>query len=221
MPDRVRPTPAQAWRELAAGNLRFINGDLQHPGQDAHRRVEIAGEQTPIAALFGCSDSRVSAEIVFDQGLGDLFVVRTAGHIVDSGVLGSLEFATEKLGVPLIVLLGHDNCGAVAATANTIQTGQAPPGFIRDVVERIMLSALSRNEGDTEQPSLELDAVLHRHVIETGKFIMERSPLIASAVNEGRCAIVCLAYELHEGRVRILDAHGEANVKPNFGPLAD
>lgn len=219
MPDKSRPTPAQAWRELAAGNLRFVAGELKHPGQNAHRREEIADEQTPIAALFGCSDSRVSAEIVFDQGLGDLFVVRTAGHIVDAGVLGSLEFATEKLGVPLIVLMGHDNCGAVAATANTLKTGEVPPGFIRDVVQRIMLSALSRIDGDTEQPSFAVEDVLHRHVIETGKFILERSPLIAAAVAEGRCAIVCLEYELHEGKVRILDVHGPANVKPNFGPL--
>lgn len=105
--------------------------------------------QNPFAVIFGCSDSRLAAEIIFDLGLGDAFVVRTAGHVLDDAVLGSLEYSVSVLNVPLIVVLGHDNCGAVAAK-EAVETGIMPPRFIRDLVERITPSVLtSQHQGKT------------------------------------------------------------------------
>ena len=105
----ARPTPADVWAEMREGNARFVAGEPRHPRQDVERRHVLAAAQTPRAALFGCADSRLAAEIIFDQGLGDLFVVRTAGHVVDASVLGSMEFGVGVLGIPLIVILGHDS----------------------------------------------------------------------------------------------------------------
>ena len=193
----ARPTtPAEAWAELAAGNDRFIAGDREHPHQDVHDREALADGQAPFAVFFGCADSRVAAEIIFDQGLGDLFVVRTAGHVVDPAVLGSLEFGVGVLGAPLIVVLGHDSCGAVKATIDAEATGDLPPGFLRDIVERVMPSVLtSHREGDAEP-----DDVMRRHVRETCQLLAERSTVIADGVRNGTLAIVGAEYALAEGR---------------------
>src|SRR5690625_4697926 len=107
-------TPAQAYAALIAGNNRFINGQMLHPSQDIARRSELSDGQHPFADCFGGAASRVAAEVIFDRGLGDLFVVRTAGHVVDTTVVGSIEFGVDLLGAPLVVVLGHDNCGAIA-----------------------------------------------------------------------------------------------------------
>ena len=108
-----RVSPYDAWQRLLEGNERFVSGDSMHPNQNASRRSELVNAQSPFAVIFGCADSRLAAEIIFDVGLGDVFVVRTAGHVIDDAVLGSLEYAVSALHVPLIVVLGHDNCGAV------------------------------------------------------------------------------------------------------------
>ena len=101
-------TPARVWATMQRGNERFVAGTPKHPRQDVETRTELAHLQTPRAALFGCSDSRLAAEIIFDLGLGDLFVVRNAGQVISESVIGSLEYAVEVLGVALIVVLGHD-----------------------------------------------------------------------------------------------------------------
>lgn len=139
----TRITPAQAWNNLKAGNERFVAGEPDHPNQGIVHRAVLADGQSPNVVLFGCSDSRVAAEMIFDQGLGDMFVVRTAGHIIDSSVLGSLEFATELLTVPLIAILGHDSCGAVGSTVASLNDLTIPGGYIRDIVERVGPSILS------------------------------------------------------------------------------
>jgi carbonic anhydrase len=169
----------------------------------------VAG-QRPTAVLFGCGDSRVAAEIIFDQGLGDMFVVRTAGHIIDAAVLGSIEYAIEILNVPLIAILGHDSCGAVAATLNTLETGVLPPGYIRDIVERLTPSILQgRREGLTS-----VDDFTARHVQETGAMLLERSKIISDRLRDGRLAIVGLTYELAEGRVRLRGSLGDIGEAP-------
>lgn len=127
----------EAWQRLLDGNERFVTGDSLHPNQNASRRSELVHTQNPFAVIFGCADSRLAAEIIFDVGLGDVFVVRTAGHVIDDAVLGSLEYAVSVLHVPLIVVLGHDNCGAVTAAKEAVETGESPQGHIRDLVERI------------------------------------------------------------------------------------
>ena len=130
-------TPAEAWATLRTGNDRFVADAPLHPSQGADRRRETSAAQHPHTVLFGCSDSRVAAEIIFDQGLGDMFVVRTAGHVVDTTVLGSIEYGVEVLSAPLVVVLGHDSCGAVGAAVETLRPGARAGGCVRAVVARV------------------------------------------------------------------------------------
>ncbi|MFF2549489.1 carbonic anhydrase [Nocardia sp. NPDC058058] len=196
--------PISAWKSLREGNERFVNGELQHPSQGAADRAKLAGGQQPSAILFGCGDSRVAAEIIFDRGLGDMFVVRTAGHVVDSSVLGSIEYGTEVLNVPLIVVLGHDSCGAVRATINALDNGEVPGGFIRSVVERVTPSILlGRREGLTTVDELE-----GRHVEETARQLMQRSTAISQRVMAGELAIACVTYNLADGQAKLNSVFG-------------
>ena len=142
-------TPAQAWTALLEGNARFVRGEMEHPSQGVEHRADLSTAQNPFAVVFGCSDSRVAAEIIFDQGLGDLFVVRTAGHVVDTTVIGSIEFGVDILGTPLVSVLGHDSCGAVGAAAEALTTGRMPRGFVRAIVDRVIPSIV--NIPDPEQ----------------------------------------------------------------------
>ncbi|MEU4321819.1 carbonic anhydrase [Nocardia fluminea] len=191
--------PISAWKSLREGNERFVNDTLQHPSQGAADRAKLVGGQNPHAILFGCGDSRVAAELIFDQGLGDMFVVRTAGHVVDSSVLGSIEYGVEVLNVPLIVVLGHDSCGAVKATIDALDGGEVPGGFIRSVVERVTPSILvGRREGLNTVDELEA-----RHVVETSKLLMQRSMIISQRVATGQCAIASVTYKLEDGRVHL------------------
>lgn len=198
-------TPAEAWAALAEGNQRFVAGTFSHPNQDAERRSSLAGGQKPFALFFGCADSRVAAEIVFDQGLGDLFVVRTAGHVVDTAVLGSLEFGVGVLEIPLIVVLGHDSCGAVAATMRAVDKGHVPSGFVRDIVERVTPSVL-----EAQRLGLSgADAIEAQHVRNTIDLVVERSRLLSLRVDYGRLAIVGATYDLADGRARLIHTVGD------------
>src|SRR6478609_9654439 len=142
--------PVAAWKALKEGNERYVAGKPEHPSQSIEHRASLAEAQKPTAVIFGCADSRVAAELIFDQGLGDVFVVRTAGQAIDSAVLGSIEYAVTVLNVPLIVVLGHNSCGAVKATISAIDDGAIPGGFVRDVVERVVPSILAgRRDGLT------------------------------------------------------------------------
>lgn len=200
-----RSTPPGAWRALQAGNERFVADAPSHPKQSVAERARLAGGQNPTVILFGCADSRVAAEIIFDQGLGDMFVIRTAGHVVDAGVLGSLEYGVEVLNIPLIAILGHDSCGAVGATLNALDTGEVPSGFIRDVVEKVTPSILAgRREGLTRVDEFEA-----RHVSETAGLLVSRSRVIAQRIEEGSLAIVGLTYQLSEGKVRLRGSIGD------------
>jgi carbonic anhydrase len=201
-------SPAEAWTELAAGNRRFVEGRHLHPNQDAQTRNELAGGQQPFALIFGCADSRVAAEIIFDQGLGDLFIVRTAGHVVDAGVLGSIEYGVQVLGIPLVGILGHDSCGAVAATVAALDTGTMPGGYLRDLVERVTPSVLAARQAGRDRT----DDIEAEHVRQTGLLLLERSLAVADAVAAGRCAIVGLIYDLADGEARIVGVSGEIGV---------
>jgi carbonic anhydrase len=198
-------SPITAWKALREGNERFVAGKPLHPSQSIDHRASLAAEQKPTAVVFGCADSRVAAEIIFDQGLGDMFVVRTAGHVIDSAVLGSLEYAVSILNVPLIVVLGHDSCGAVKATLDTLDGGAVPGGYVRDVVERVTPSILlGRRDGLTRVDEFEA-----RHVIETGSQIMARSTAISERVNGGTLAIAGLTYHLADGKVNLREHLGD------------
>ncbi len=197
--------PLTAWKALKEGNERFVAGKPEHPSQSIERRASLAAAQKPTAVVFGCGDSRVAAEIIFDQGLGDMFVVRTAGHVIDSAVLGSIEYAVAVLNVPLIVVLGHDSCGAVGATLAALDEGAVPSGYIRDIVERVTPSILvGRREGLTRVDEFEA-----RHVTETGRQLLSRSTTIADAVRDGKLAIVGLTYHLADGQVVLRDHIGD------------
>jgi carbonic anhydrase len=198
-------SPATAWKALKEGNQRFVEGKPEHPSQSVEHRASLAAAQKPTAAVFGCGDSRVAAEIIFDQGLGDMFVVRTAGHVIDSAVLGSIEFAVTVLNVPLIAVLGHDSCGAVKATLSALDEGVVPGGYVRDIVERVTPSILAgRREGLSRVDEFEA-----RHVTETGAQLMARSTAISERVASGDLAIVGLTYQLADGRVVLRDHLGD------------
>ncbi|MFJ9347744.1 carbonic anhydrase [Streptomyces sp. NPDC101237] len=134
-------TASAALDELLAGNRRYAVGRPRRPQDVVGRRRVLAGGQHPFAAVLGCIDSRVVPELVFDQGLGDLLCIRTAGQVLDEAVLGSLQYAVEELRVPLVVVLGHERCGAVAATLGRLRTGAAVPGHLELLVEEISPAA--------------------------------------------------------------------------------
>lgn len=202
----ARPqTPAQAWALMSQGNARFARGVSAHPHQSIQTRESLALSQNPYAALFGCADSRVGAEIIFDQGLGDLFVVRTAGHVVDPGVLGSLEFAVGVLHTPLIVVLAHTSCGAVRATLDALRTHAIPQGFLRDIVERIAPSVLAAEAlGETSADDI---GIIHlRHTV---SLLAERSSLIRHRIEDGQLAVVGAEYGLAKGRADVITVLGD------------
>jgi carbonic anhydrase len=211
MPDLSASSPAEAYAALLEGNARFVSGDRLHPNQDADRRSESAPRQHPFAVLFGCSDSRLAAEIIFDRGLGDLFVVRTAGHVAGAEVVGSVEYGVNVLGASLVVVLGHDSCGAVIAASEAERGGVTPAGYIGDVVERVMSSVLSaRAAGCTE-----IDQFVDMHIRRTADGLVQRSVLLANEIAAGRCAVIGLSYKLAEGTVSCVAAHGLAVQQPN------
>ncbi len=206
-PGGAAVTPAQAWEELQRGNAHFVAGDPPTGDTSPARRAAISGGQEPFALVFGCSDSRVSAELVFDQGLGDLFVVRTAGHVTDSGVLGSIEYGVSVLGIPLLVVLGHDGCGAVAATLEVLDGGEMPQGYVRDVIERVTPSVLAARR--LAGGAATRGEVLLEHVRQSVDQLARRSVVVSEAVTAGRCAIVGVVYALDDGEARVVEVVGE------------
>jgi carbonic anhydrase len=201
----VRLNPAQAWEEMVRGNERFVRGVPQHPRQDVERRTQLAHVQNPSAALLGCSDSRLAAEIIFDSGLGDLFVVRNAGQVVTDSSVASLEYAVAVLAVPLIVVLAHDECGAVRAAIDS-QGGEAPPlpPLIRRLVESIVPAVRAvgviAEDGTIDPAAVDAGEVGRRHLRNTVADLLTRSELIAQAIAEGSLAVVGAHYRLAEGR---------------------
>ncbi|MFE5331680.1 carbonic anhydrase [Embleya sp. NPDC056575] len=210
MTDPQAPTPREAFELVLAGNQRFVSGSPEHPNQDAARRAETAPSQQPFAVLFGCSDSRLAAEIIFDRGLGDLFVVRTAGHVVGAEVLGSVEFGVSVLDAPLVVVLGHDSCGAIAAACSVLEDGRAPGGFLRDVVERVTPSVLAARAAGRESA----DEILAEHIEHTVDLLLERSHVLAERVAAGRVAVVGLSYRLADGSARLVASRGLDEADP-------
>ena len=204
--NEVRPhTPADALRELLDGNERFITGTRVHPNQDAERRAALVREQRPFAVVFGCSDSRLAAEIIFDRGLGDLFMVRTAGHIIGPEVQASIEYGVNVLGVPLLVVLGHDSCGAIRAAHDALTGAATPTDGTRAIVDRIWPSFAehaARAEPAPEPAPVDLNAVAATHVRRTVEEL--RRSGIEPAVLGGQCLVVGMTYRLAEGRVSVV-----------------
>ena len=209
-------TPAAAWAAMLEGNGRFVAGQPNHPNQDVARRTELVSAQSPSAALFGCSDSRLAAEIIFDQGIGDLFVVRNAGQIISDSVIGSLEYAVGVLEVPLIVVLGHDACGAVRAAIDSQGPDAAllPPHIAR-MIEKIV-PAVNRVSGAPHHPvdptTIDAQEVGKEHLRDTIAELVHVSELISDRIAAGTLAVVGANYRLLEGRAEpdvVLGAVGE------------
>jgi carbonic anhydrase len=195
-----RPTPAEAWREMLRGNERFIAGQPSHPRQDVERREQLVSTQEPVAALFGCSDSRLAAEIIFDKGLGDLFVIRNAGQVVSESVLGSIEYAVAVLHVPLLVVLGHDSCGAVAAAIETRNPDATPlPPHIHHLIEKILPAVQRVTSAHPEAEMPDAHEVGREHLRDTVAELLQSSELISDAIAAGTLAIVGANYRLLEG----------------------
>lgn len=193
-------TPAEAWHRLEEGNARFVSSSSEHPNQDALHRASLASGQAPFAAIFGCGDSRLAAEIIFDLGLGDAFVIRTAGQVIDNSVLGSIEYAIDDLNVPLVMVLGHDSCGAVTAAKTAHDTGTMPHGFVRNLVERILPSVIS--------PALPAEPTVNDMVVEhtrqTAARIAEQSHIIAQAIAAENTAVIGVFYHLADGKAELV-----------------
>ena len=180
-----------------------VDGDGARLGGVVERRQELAFAQEPHAALFGCSDSRLAAEIIFDKGIGDLFVVRNAGQIISDSVIGSLEYAVGVLGVPLIVVLGHDSCGAVlAAIAAEGEDAPVLPPHIAGLISKITpaVNRVIKASGTAEHAEIDSQEVGREHLRDTIAELLESSELISDAVAAGTLAVVGANYRLLEGR---------------------
>ena len=196
-------TPDEAIKKLMDGNKRFVACKEEHPRRCIKVRQETAEGQTPFAAILACADSRVAPELVFDQGVGDLFVVRVAGNIVNPenyGVLGSLEFGTLALGASVIMVLGHTQCGAIAGAIDALQKGTQFPGSIDNIVTTIgpAVEAVKDKPGD----------LLENSIVSNVKFGVDKLngsvPVIADKVKEGKLKIVGANYDLSTGEVTIV-----------------
>lgn len=199
--DPSSPTPKDALARLVEGNRRFREASGTSRAWDPRRGAEA---QCPFAIVLGCSDSRTPVEILFDQGLGDLFVVRVAGNIVAPSLVGSIEFAASQFGTRLVVVMGHTRCGAVTATVNAIQSGLGPESKnIRSITDRIAphVESLVR----TAAPDTLLRQAVIANVRASVAHLQHGSPLLEELVKAGRVVVVGALYELETGVVEFFD----------------
>ncbi|MEW6380883.1 MAG: carbonic anhydrase [bacterium] len=189
-------TGDQALQILMTGNKQYVAAKLAHPNSTPERRTELVKGQHPFAIILSCSDSRVPPEIVFDQGLGDLFVVRVAGNVVDDLALGSIEYAAEHLGVPLIMVLGHEKCGAVTAT---VEGGGKAPGHIDAVVKAIKPAV----EKVKDQPGDKVENATRANIDMVVEQLKTSKPVLAELVKDGKLMIVGARYDLDTGVVEV------------------
>lgn len=219
----ARESTANAtWSRMLAGNRRFSEGKAEHPWQDPETRESLIDRQTPDAAVLACSDSRVPPEIIFDAGLGDLFTVRNAGEMIDDSTLASLEYAVNKLHVSLIVILGHEGCGAIDmavdaldelirdATRN-IEDSLMAASSMEDLADRIVESdsIILRQAGFSVWQAREAELDGHDdyervHIAHTIEELVTRSPAVQTALAEDRLMIVGARYQLESGKVEVL-----------------
>jgi len=197
-PNQPSVAPTEAMTKLKEGNGRYTSGNLQHPGQTTERRTELAKTQHPYAAIVSCSDSRVPPEIVFDQGLGDLFVVRVAGNVINDEGLGSIEYTVDHLGTRLILVLGHQSCGAVKAARETIAAKGKAPGHIESLVTAIKPAVEATAKDD-------LDATIKANVKNVVQALRSSTPILKAKVDSGEIQVVGGYYSLDTGAVTFLD----------------
>ena len=195
--------PDEAWKRLLAGTDRFAQGKQIRPRQElAWRQAVAEKQQAPFACVLGCVDSRVTPEIVFDQGLGDLLTVRTAGEVLDDAVIGSIEFGVHHLHIPLVVVLGHSNCGAVQATIDVVKGDEKVHGEVSMLVRAIEAAVLATPEKDDAEAFLAacVDEQARRMAME----LPERSEVVDAAIKAGRTRVIAATYDLQSGKIKEL-----------------
>jgi len=218
--DQSIVSPTDAISKLKEGNKRYTSGNLEHPHQStedraqlaansyenlgmtpaeaAKRRAELAKSQHPFAIVVGCSDSRVPPEIVFDQGLGDLFVLRVAGNVIDDHSLGSIEYAVDHLAVRLILVLGHQRCGAVKAAKETIAAKTKALAHIQSLVSAIQPAVEATINGD-------LETTVKTNVKDVVQALRLSTPVLKAKVDTGELSVIGGYYNLDTGDVTFLD----------------
>lgn len=195
--------PDKILRELLAGNTRFVQGKAVNPRQKPEDFSKLAEGQKPRAVIVGCADSRVPPELLFDQGIGDLFVVRVAGNVINGAgatIKGSIEYAVAELGVLLVMVLGHSGCGAVKSALQHIDAHDALPGAINDLVSLIKPAVVKTNRqaGDPLENAIKAN-------VEIGvERLRSLEPILAPSVHEGKVKVVGGVYDLRTGRVKIM-----------------
>lgn len=201
-------TAAEALDRLKKGNLRFVQGETSHPKLLTHQqRAEMAGSQEPFAIILGCSDSRVPAEMVFDQGLGDLFVIRVAGNIVAPSQVGSVEFAAESFGCPIVVVLGHTHCGAIHSTIEALMNPeQSSSANLMSIVNRVRPSVeiLMQTELKDDLDKLSQHAV-RSNVFASVNQLRHGSAVLENLIGQGKLKVVGAEYSLETGEVSFYD----------------
>lgn len=195
-PAAVALTPDQALQRLLEGNQRYVQGKAAHPDQNLERRAELAKGQAPFAIILTCSDSRVSPELLFDQGLGDLFVIRNAGNILDDHVIGSMEYAVEHLHASLILVVSHSQCGAVSAAVG----GGEIPGHIRSITDAIAPAV----EESRSLAGDKIDNAVRANAQRVAGILTHVEPILKSTAAEGHLKILPARYDLATGQVDIL-----------------
>lgn len=201
-PEPPVTTGDQALQRLLRGNQRFVGALAANPNQTIERREQVAGAQTPFAIILGCSDSRVSPVIVFDQGIGDLFVVRLAGNLFDNNIgLGSIEYAAEHFHSPLLMVLGHGSCGAVSSTIEAMEQNATVPGKIGDIVDAIR-PIVEQVKG---QPGDLLENAIRANVLHVVQELRNADPFIKDLQAAGKLKIAGAYYALSSGKVEMLN----------------
>ncbi len=201
-------TAQEALERLKVGNQRFVQGETTHPKLlTHHERAEMAQDQNPFAIVLGCSDSRVPAEMVFDQGLGDLFVIRVAGNIVAPSQVGSVEFAAERYDCAVVVVLGHSHCGAVQATVDTLLNPESPPSNnLMSIVNRVRPSVEILLQTDLKHDLTKLCAhAVRSNVFASVNQLRHGSAVIENLIAQGKLIVVGAEYSLETGEVTFLD----------------
>ncbi|KUL41305.1 carbonic anhydrase [Streptomyces regalis] len=193
-------TPRAAFDRLIEGNKRWVAETLQRPNQDRARRKSVAEEQDPYGVIVSCIDSRVDPELAFDTGIGDLFVIRTGGQVVAPVVTGSVEYGPLTAGSPLIIVLGHQRCGAVKAAYKALKEGKSLGGNLQSIVEALRPAYEAISKGKHTDP---VDAMIRVHAQQTAAGLRSNASL-APLVKKGDLAVVSAYYSLDTGRVEVL-----------------
>lgn len=197
--NEVTPYTADAALEkLMQGNARFVHHRLKHPDQKPSRMAELVQGQHPFAVVLGCSDSRIPPEVLFDQGLGDIFVIRVAGNILSDDVIGSIEYGIEHLGTPLVLVLGHEKCGAVTAAVENVDTGCSHEGCLINAIKPAV--QISKNQkGDL------VDVSIHNNVKLVVENLKKSKPIIADSIEHGKVKVIGAYYHLDSGKVDLMN----------------